>query len=1454
MSGIINCTINYQLFTNDNDGSDGGIDTDIIPLVGDVELIPQTTDHRPVQVPGLSLGPAGVMPRRWLGRLDTEGKLRDAKTNALGVRVWANDPILGLDRLIYRVVFHVRTPRGEEVRVDGGYFEVPSTDQNVDLSNVLTSTGSTIAATVREKGYAEDIIDSGVWGRDVVRTENLTEFWSILGTIPTGNLPSYVDDILEFANLAAFPATGESGKIYVAIDTGNQYRWSGSMYVPTGDKTTAAGITDSTATGRAIVTGDDAAGRRALGVSQVFDARNYGVIADGAQHNNVANLLDCFAAAAAAGGGEVVLPAGVIDTSEAVMGATVTAASGNTYTINGGIPLPSNTPMLVRGQGMGVTTLKLSKGMVRAFDFYATPGNKSWRDITIRDLTVDRGHITGLTIGPLTALTLTDTLTMPSSGWVTLPGVSAADFANARYVYFPATNAGTLSGYNAVCRISGGQVQVIAASNPGRTLLPGDKVQGALYDHTVLGNLISNLYTSVDPWGSTFERILVENVEAINGAIAESSLVTTTGRSTAAYKYPPDNTGGIYITLVQEPSTPSVKAYATDITFRNVRIYGTGQGFRVAGGGFGTWMDEVWAVDCYHDTLVPPTGQNWEAINYQFGSRAQFGRGGLIRCVGRRSGDVGLEVDNAWRFYCVDNRWEETVFPIYRSNIAIPSATIDGPPTTELSGGAIASNAGTMTVAALPASAPRSGLALIETSGVGELVWYKATNVAGTSWTLWRGLNGTTPAAHNNGDKVTFIDLTGQRHYDIRSSVFMKDVLALNDTRAFLQTESSYLGARIPLPSLTVRDAKVVAVGGNITNGQLMDWRGWQPELDMQGVKFSHSGLNAADRSTGCAAIKWVSTRTVPLYDNAVPCPAPRIYGRNNEFVIHGSLSGTGTSNLTVVSWGAGWAKADFEFAGEIAVSGASAAKTYLCFVAPYGSSTKAIFAKGSRIGVTGKTLTGVGGDNYPVGIYLESTTYVALDGSLGLDLDLSDFDFSTVAADGGYIPWIIDSTQANNIRFGRIAHPKKVTRGYPSSVAKTVRVSSNYSVGADDEIVLVDTTAGPITITLPWATGGHSSATATIPLTRGRMLRIVDASLTANTNNITITPQSGEKIDRGSAGSSRVLSTQGASIHLTALHNLPGWISSSASVLTPGAQINGVLFDGSTSITVADNTKEPAITAGTTTQWWRGDKTWQSLAKTDVGLSNVDNTADSAKPVSTAQQTALDLKANAASPALTGTVNIAQSGMLSAFNTADQATNYEKLGLGFDSNVAKVFSGFGGTGTYRDLQFGVSTTAGAPSNLSRYIKIGVSSPFITLRGSAGGTSNVTIISAMTSSDTISNTAGIITVLAVAPTINQASGTGGYTALLINPTETAAGSGTKRLIDAQVGGTSKFTVDNTGTVSVSGTTATVRAGTGSPESAVTAAVGSMYLRTDGGAGTTLYIKESGSGNTGWVAK
>lgn len=66
------------------------------------------------------------------------------------------------------------------------------------------------------------------------------------GKVPSGQLPSYVDDVLEFENKAAFSASGESGKIYVAKDTNLTYRWGGTAYVEI-SASLALGETSSTA-------------------------------------------------------------------------------------------------------------------------------------------------------------------------------------------------------------------------------------------------------------------------------------------------------------------------------------------------------------------------------------------------------------------------------------------------------------------------------------------------------------------------------------------------------------------------------------------------------------------------------------------------------------------------------------------------------------------------------------------------------------------------------------------------------------------------------------------------------------------------------------------------------------------------------------------------------------------------------------------------------------------------------------------------------------------------------------------------------------------------------------------------------------------------------------------------------------------------------------------------------
>lgn len=61
------------------------------------------------------------------------------------------------------------------------------------------------------------------------------------GLVPASQLPSYVDDVLEYASQSELPVTGEPSKIYVAVDQNAIYRWTGTQYV---EITSGAGTAD----------------------------------------------------------------------------------------------------------------------------------------------------------------------------------------------------------------------------------------------------------------------------------------------------------------------------------------------------------------------------------------------------------------------------------------------------------------------------------------------------------------------------------------------------------------------------------------------------------------------------------------------------------------------------------------------------------------------------------------------------------------------------------------------------------------------------------------------------------------------------------------------------------------------------------------------------------------------------------------------------------------------------------------------------------------------------------------------------------------------------------------------------------------------------------------------------------------------------------------------------------
>jgi len=106
--------------------------------------------------------------------------------------------------------------------------EVDTKASTTDLNNLseIVETKANAASVIQALSTKADLVD---------------------GVIPASQLPSYVDDVLEYPTLADFPNIGESGKIYVADDTNKTYRWSGSGYVEISGGGVALGETASTA-------------------------------------------------------------------------------------------------------------------------------------------------------------------------------------------------------------------------------------------------------------------------------------------------------------------------------------------------------------------------------------------------------------------------------------------------------------------------------------------------------------------------------------------------------------------------------------------------------------------------------------------------------------------------------------------------------------------------------------------------------------------------------------------------------------------------------------------------------------------------------------------------------------------------------------------------------------------------------------------------------------------------------------------------------------------------------------------------------------------------------------------------------------------------------------------------------------------------------------------------------
>jgi hypothetical protein len=108
------------------------------------------------------------------------------------------------------------------------------------------------------------------------------------GTVPASQLPSYVDDVEEYSTYAGFPGTGEAGKIYVDLATGDIYRWSGSAYVQINDAVSSADQATRLATARTISLGGDVTGSASF--DGTADITITAAVADDSHDHTIANV------------------------------------------------------------------------------------------------------------------------------------------------------------------------------------------------------------------------------------------------------------------------------------------------------------------------------------------------------------------------------------------------------------------------------------------------------------------------------------------------------------------------------------------------------------------------------------------------------------------------------------------------------------------------------------------------------------------------------------------------------------------------------------------------------------------------------------------------------------------------------------------------------------------------------------------------------------------------------------------------------------------------------------------------------------------------------------------------------------------------------------------------------------------------------------------------------------
>jgi hypothetical protein len=103
--------------------------------------------------------------------------------------------------------------------------------------NIPSQVAQTITNGVTGTAPSQDAVFDALALKENTANKGVANGYAPLNSstkIDSSYLPSYVDDVIEVANYAALPVTGETGKIYITLDTNFIYRWSGTIYIQVG--------------------------------------------------------------------------------------------------------------------------------------------------------------------------------------------------------------------------------------------------------------------------------------------------------------------------------------------------------------------------------------------------------------------------------------------------------------------------------------------------------------------------------------------------------------------------------------------------------------------------------------------------------------------------------------------------------------------------------------------------------------------------------------------------------------------------------------------------------------------------------------------------------------------------------------------------------------------------------------------------------------------------------------------------------------------------------------------------------------------------------------------------------------------------------------------------------------------------------------------------------------------